>query len=401
MDGVYECDILIVGGGLAGAALGLSLAQNGIDVLIIEKETEYHDRVRGEVLLPWGSVEAKSLGIYDLLLGTCAREFLCETAYVAGVGQPTRDFRSTTPHNTCGLTFHHPDMQSVLIAAATAAGARVWRGAQLQSMEGGAQPEAVVSMGVERCIVNCFLIVGADGRESRTASLANFRRERDPEQLLTGGLQFKGTASIPPYLHFFLDNAEGRGAIWIETKPNNFRAYILHHKDALDRRLSGERDFAHVVEHFRSIGVPGEWLDAAKPYGLFATFDGAHRWITEPCRDGVVLIGDAAACSDPVWGNGLSRTLRDTKLLRDRLLNDRNWQKAASAYANDHDDFFHRLRKAEHLNADLYFAIGPDAAKRRDRAWELMAQDPEFNPDMAGLGPEARCSDRVVSTLLS
>jgi menaquinone-9 beta-reductase len=400
MDGSNNCDILIIGGGLAGATLGLSLAKQGIDVLIVEKETEYRDRVRGEVLLPWGSVEAKALGIYDLLLASCAREFLFETAYLEGVGGPPRDFRSTTPHNTCGMTFRHPDMQGVLMAAAMEAGARVWRGAQLQALDGGVRPHAFVSVGGEERRVTCSLIVGADGRESRTASLANFQRERDPEQLLTGGLQLEGNASVPPHLHFFLDNAKGRGAIWIETKPKTFRAYLLHHKDALDRRLSGERDFATVVDHFRSIGVPGEWFEATKPFGLFATFDGAHRWITAPCRDGIVLIGDAGGCSDPVWGNGLSRTLRDTRLLRDRLLSDRNWHKAAAAYAADHDDFFHRLRKAEHLNADLYFTMGPDAAKRRDRAWELMEQDPELSPDMAALGPEARCSDRVVDTLL-
>jgi menaquinone-9 beta-reductase len=34
----------------------------------------------------------------------------------------------------------------------------------------------------------------------------------------------------------------------------------------------------------------------------------------------MALIGDAAAASDPSWGEGLSLTLRDVRLLRDSLI---------------------------------------------------------------------------------
>jgi 2-polyprenyl-6-methoxyphenol hydroxylase-like FAD-dependent oxidoreductase len=39
-----------------------------------------------------------------------------------------------------------------------------------------------------------------------------------------------------------------------------------------------------------------------------------------PYRRGVALVGDAAAVSDPSWGQGLSMTLRDVRVLRDQLL---------------------------------------------------------------------------------
>jgi 2-polyprenyl-6-methoxyphenol hydroxylase-like FAD-dependent oxidoreductase len=113
-----------------------------------------------------------------------------------------------------------------------------------------------------------------------------------------------------------------------------------------------------------------------------------------------VLIGDAAAASDPVWGNGLSRTLRDVRLLRDHLLENKNWTEAADAYASDHDDFFGRLRRAEQLNATLHFSMGEAAEARRLRAYALMEKHPELNPDVAGLGPEARCNDEIINALL-
>ena len=84
-------DLLIVGGGLAGASLGRSMVLAGFRVLIIEKEVKFRDRIRGEVLLPWGSVEAKELGIYDSLLETCAQEAAREHFYYSGKASEPRE----------------------------------------------------------------------------------------------------------------------------------------------------------------------------------------------------------------------------------------------------------------------------------------------------------------------
>ncbi len=42
-----DYDLLIVGGDLAGATLGRSMAQEGFHVLILEKELKFRDRTRG------------------------------------------------------------------------------------------------------------------------------------------------------------------------------------------------------------------------------------------------------------------------------------------------------------------------------------------------------------------
>ena len=395
-----DYDLLIIGGGLAGSALGRSMALAGFQVLIIEKELKFRDRVRGEVLLPWGSVEALELGIYDTLLKTCASEAAREHFFYSGKASEPRDFRTSTPKGTCTLSFSHPEMQEILLELAMQSGAEVWRGAALVQLRPGATPEADIEFEGEVRQVRARLVVGADGRESQLAALLEFERNKDEPELFTGGLQLAGDLDIEHALYFFLHAITGRGSILIKNKPGNFRIYLLHHKNALPRRLSGERDFLAVMDHFREIGIPASWLEALTPYGIFATFDGAHRWITNPTRGNCVLIGDAAAASDPVWGNGLSRTLRDVRLLRDRLLEGKDWSRAADAYAADHDDFFQRLRRAERLNATLHFAMGDKAESRRQRAYALMDQYPELNPDVSGLGPEARCSDYVINTLL-
>jgi 2-polyprenyl-6-methoxyphenol hydroxylase-like FAD-dependent oxidoreductase len=291
-------------------------------------------------------------------------------------------------------------MQECLLQEAIRVGVEVWRNATMTAVRSGATPEVDIAHDGNLKTVKARLIVGADGRESQLATLLGFDRSRDAPELFTGGLQLAGDLRIEHALYFFLHAISGRGSILIRTKPRNFRAYLLHHKDALPRRLSGARDFDAVMTNFLQIGLPSEWINCLTPHGTFATFDGAHRWITRPARGNCVLIGDAAAASDPVWGNGLSRTLRDVRLLRDHLLENKNWTEAADAYASDHDDFFGRLRRAERLNATLHFSMGEAAEARRVRAYALMEKHPELNPDVAGLGPEARCNDGVINALL-
>ena len=69
-----EYDIVTIGGGLAGASLATVLAERGLRVLVLERETRFKDRVRGEALFPWGAAELEGLGLRTRLLSTCATE---------------------------------------------------------------------------------------------------------------------------------------------------------------------------------------------------------------------------------------------------------------------------------------------------------------------------------------
>jgi choline dehydrogenase-like flavoprotein len=62
-------DVVVVGGGIGGAALATLLARHGVAVTVLERQRAYQDRVRGEVLAVWGVAEAQRLGVVDVLLG--------------------------------------------------------------------------------------------------------------------------------------------------------------------------------------------------------------------------------------------------------------------------------------------------------------------------------------------
>lgn len=57
-----EADVVVVGGGIAGAALAAALAGDGTSVVVLEASEEYRDRVRGESMMPWGVSEARRAG---------------------------------------------------------------------------------------------------------------------------------------------------------------------------------------------------------------------------------------------------------------------------------------------------------------------------------------------------
>jgi menaquinone-9 beta-reductase len=394
-----DFDLLVVGGGLAGASFATALAREGARVLVVERDRLYRDRVRGEVIAPWGCTEAKRLGLFDVLLDQCAREVPKLTYYVEGVATPTIDLRTAEPHLEPSLAFRHAEMQEALITEAVSAGATVWRPAKMAALTPGDAPAAEIAFNGGIRMVRARLIVGADGRESQVAHLAGFRRIRDPDELLAAGLLVQGEMDTDGAMHYLFGPQPGRAAAVCEVASGFFRLYLFHHTDATPRRLSGNRDVEPAFGYLRESGVPGEWLVGAELKGPLATFDGAHKWVVRPYRNGVVLVGDAAGASDPTWGSGLGRTLRDIRLLRDALVADPDWERAAQAYAEQHDDFWDKLRDVERLTAAALMSVGPDGAERRARAFEILEQVPEF--ETWTYGPEARCDDALRAQLLA
>ncbi len=61
-------DAIIVGGGIGGSAMAVTLARSGRRILLLEQSDAYQDRVRGEWISPWGVKETQRLDLYDLLL---------------------------------------------------------------------------------------------------------------------------------------------------------------------------------------------------------------------------------------------------------------------------------------------------------------------------------------------
>lgn len=131
-------DLIVVGGGVTGSALASRLASAGARVLIVERETSFRDRVRGEALQPWGVAEVRKLGIAGILQDTAA-ELLWFDQILNGELAFHRDMKATTLQGQPMWGFYHPKAQEVLLAHAEACGAEVLRAASLERVVAGAK----------------------------------------------------------------------------------------------------------------------------------------------------------------------------------------------------------------------------------------------------------------------
>jgi 2-polyprenyl-6-methoxyphenol hydroxylase-like FAD-dependent oxidoreductase len=382
-----DYDIITVGGGLGGAAFAKAMSERGYRVLVVERETKFKDRVRGEQMASWGAAEARELGIYDLLVGSCAQEMLHWNTYVGPVQIQDRDLVATTPHGVPNLTYFHPKMQEALLSAAADAGAGVRRGARVTGVEPGSPPSVTFECDGVTEKVTARLVAATGGRGSPVRGWAGFAANQDPERLQIAGLLFDdmdvdeeaGEVHINPItLRWGLVFPQGNGRV---------RTYITSRTD-IGVSLHGDKDVPQYIEEIVIAGVDRGVMEKARPVGPLATFPGADSWVPHPYRDGVALIGDAAATSDPCWGQGLSLTVRDVRVLRDKLLADEDWDRAGHAYAEEHDWHYGAVRTAEDWFTELFYGNGPDDAARRGKALPLFGQEPDRVPDVFQSGPD-------------
>lgn len=385
-------DLITVGGGLGAAALARSIAEKGARVLVIEREEKFKDRVRGEMLVPWGVAEAENLGIANLLRGSCGHDLPWVDFFSGSHLIAHRDPVATTPQHLQCLTFYHPEMQEVLLGAAAEAGAEVRRGASVKEVRSGSSPSVMVQRNGHTEELRARMVVGADGRSSVACRSAGFQTKRDPDRMLLAGVLLENCPAPEDTGQIVIDSNMGSCAVVFPQGGGRARAYLAYHKDSRPR-IQGDSAFSDFIESCKRAGADPGWYDGAKAAGPLASFDGADTGAPHPYRNGVALVGDAAATSDPTWGQGLSTTLRDARLLRDELLASEDWDAAGHAYAEGHDRSCEAVHDVVGWYTDFFLGTGPKADARRARAFPLIAQDPSRQPDLLFSGPDIAVDD--------
>ncbi len=389
-----QYDLILVGGGLAGSTLARAMAERGARVLVVDRDREFQDRVRGEFMESWGVAEARKLGIDSLLREQVAHELRWVDLFSWDAPGIHRDIVATTPQQLPCFSFYHPAMQEALIGAAARAGAEVRRGVGAVEVRPGVPPGIVVQSNGHTEEFRARLVVGADGRSSTVRKSAGFQLRRDPERMLLAGVLLDNVHA-PEDAGLLVVNANlGRIALVLPQGRGRARTYLGFHKESLTR-FQGETHFPRYIEECMKTGVNLTFYEGAKIAGPLATFDGADTWVDHPYREGAVLVGDAAAATDPTWGQGLSLTLRDVRVLRDHLLATEDWDAAGHAYAREHDRYYGVIHTITGWFTDLDLGTGPEAEARRARALPRMIQDPARRPDLLFSGPDMPADETV------
>ncbi|HET6177727.1 MAG TPA: NAD(P)/FAD-dependent oxidoreductase [Candidatus Sulfotelmatobacter sp.] len=382
-------DLVTVGGGMAGAALAKVIAERGARVLVLERETHFKDRVRGEMLAPWGVAEARELGILDLLKSSCAHEIS-----MVDMGTGPRNLASTTQQQLPALTFAHPEMQETLISAAETAGAEVRRGVTVERIEPG-HLATVLIRGASMGRISARLVVGADGRGSLCRKCAGFSVQEAPQDTLFAGVLLSGLSASEDLVYFIFNPELGTVVGFVPIGKNRFRSYFGYPK-ALSYRLQGEQMVsAFINESAKTFPGARQLYEGAKCSGPLASFDTGESWVQHPYRDGVALIGDAAGTSDPSFGQGLNLGLRDVRVLRAELSKNSDWDAAGHQYADQHGKYFVDCHTVEGWLRTLFQDPSPEAAVARQKAMPLIDQDPTRIPDHLFSGPDLPVNEQV------
>jgi menaquinone-9 beta-reductase len=370
-----QYDIITIGGGLGSSALAKSMAERGYRVLLLERERQFKDRVRGEYMSPWGVSEARELGIYDPIRKACG----IDVRYV-DMGFGPRDLIATTPQQQPSFAFYHPEMQETVLAAAQDAGAEVRRGVNVTELKTGANPSVVVQplspqskMHSEE--INARLIVAADGRQSMARKWAGFNVQEDAKPFLFAGLSLADMSSSEQNAYLLFNPSLGMATAITPVGRGRFRTYVAYQETA-DYRLQGDEKVPLFIEEAIRAAPVGEFYGSAKPVGPLASFRCGHFWVDHPYKDGLVLIGDAAATSDPAFGQGLSTTVRDARVLRDELTATNDWDEAGHAYAAEHDRYSDVIHKVKNWFRQIFLEQSPEADARRAKALPPLAEDP-------------------------
>jgi 2-polyprenyl-6-methoxyphenol hydroxylase-like FAD-dependent oxidoreductase len=389
-------DIVVVGGGIAGATIALVLARAGLTVTVLEQQLSYRDRVRGEYMQPWGVAEAQHLGISEILVqagGFFVRRFIPydEVNPPHAAESAARALDNLVPGVPGALCVSHPAACLALSQAAETAGATVIRGIGRLTVTPGSVPAVNFELnGVEHRL-SCRLIVGADGRSSTVRKQAGIRLLRDEPTHLMSGMLVDHVPEWPQE-----DIAIGtEGDVNYFIFPQGGQKLRLYTCTALNQRsrYSGPAGPRRFLDDFRGLScLPcHEALGRATPIGPCATMGGEDTWTEIPYAEGIVLIGDAAGYNDPIIGEGLSLALRDARLLSEILLEEQEWAPAhLKRYGERRREGFRRMRIAAALRAALSAQFGPEAAARRAHFRDRVREDSDLGivTVVTHLGPD-------------
>ena len=391
----YDYDLIVIGGGVGGSGLAANMAASGARTLVLEAEDTFRDRVRGEAVMPWGVAEARTLGLENALERAGANPLPFWDSYAGAERSGHRDLTRTTKVNQPVMACYHPDLQSALLQHAEESGVEIWRGARVRNLTPGSRstgPTVSVERDGTATQLSARLAVGADGRGSATRGWAGFPVMQDPERNLVSGVLMDGVALPDDATHAWLDTEKGYFILNFPQGKGRARVYLCYATGSA-KRYGGPGDVQEVLGQCIASGVPAEVYENATTAGPLATFDGRTMWVESAYRNGVALLGDAAANTDPTWGQGLSMAFRDARVLKEQLLANDDWDEAGKAYAEARKQHFGVVHAMENWQTQLLMDTGAEADALRSQAMRSWREDRTRNPDTFLSGPGGPLSD--------
>jgi geranylgeranyl reductase family protein len=317
--GELDAEVIVVGGGPAGASTAHSLARAGVDVLVLDRAKFPRDKTCAEYLSPQASRILSDMNVLDEIERS-------GPAHLAGMRVRAPDghyadgeFASTHgfhPFRDYGLAVRRTILDEIVLNGARAAGARVEELTRVtdvtKDQTGRVSGVTVIGPGGKARSLTSRFVVGADGLRSvvgkrlglthtsrffpkRLALVAHYRNVRDVGALGEMHVDHKGYFGIVDVGGGLMNVAVvvpmARGREIGEGRTEFFEQWIASRPHLAERFVGAER--------VTDVRATGPFATASRP-----------AWVP-----GTALVGDAADFFDPFTGEGMYAALRGGEML--------------------------------------------------------------------------------------
>lgn len=301
-------DVLIAGGGPAGALAALVLARAGARVTVFDRARFPRDKLCGDTVNP---------GALRVLRRVGAAHVANAGLPVAGMivtGEPDVRVEARYGAQVSGRALTRRVFDAALLEAAAAAGARVDEGVMVRGPivdDGAGGPRVrgleLVGSGGHSRYLRAPIVIAADGRHSRVARALGLASYRPRPRRWAVGSYFEGIGELtscgemhvrPGHYIGLAPLPDGTTNVCIVTGDV---AALRWPRALLIARVTGDRQLAARFAEARMIAPPV----VLGPLAVDCAVPGAP---------GLLLAGDAAGFIDPMTGDGLRFALRGAEL---------------------------------------------------------------------------------------
>ncbi|CAA7027850.1 unnamed protein product [Microthlaspi erraticum] len=338
-------DVIIVGAGVAGAALAHTLAKQGRRVHVIERDLFEQDRIVGELLQPGGYLKLIELGLQDCVKEIDAQRVLGYALFKDGKHTKLSYPLETFDSDVAGRSFHNGRfVQRMREKAASLSNVRLEQGTVTSLLEENGMIKGVqyrTKQGNELVRLHAPLTVVCDGCFSNLRRSLCKPKVDVPSSFV--GLVLEN-CELPFTNHGHVVLGEPSPILLYPISSSEVRCLVDIPGQKLPPIANGE--MAKYLKTEVAPQVPTEVREAfisVVDKGNIRTMPNRNMPADPVPTPGALLLGDAFNMRHPLTGGGMTVALSDIVVLRDLLRPVRNFndKEALSKYI----EAFYTLRK--------------------------------------------------------
>jgi 2-polyprenyl-6-methoxyphenol hydroxylase-like FAD-dependent oxidoreductase len=310
MSSTPDAEIIVVGGGVAGAATALALARLGHESLVLDRARFPREKPCGEGLMPHGVAALADLGVLDRVLSSGCRPFTGIAYHVDRASAVGR-----FPGGRVGYGLRRVALDAELLAACRDSGRIDVREATRVRSVGGTGGEMRVDTGDR--VLRCRAVVAADGLHSPIRRQLGAQAEESgrPRYGVRGHFRLRPGWRDRDVVDVFAADA---GEFYLTpTGAGEVNLALLLERGAT-RQLAGDLEggFKSLCLSFPPIAQLLEGSESISEPKLVGPL---RQRATRSVHDGLLLVGDSAGFVDAITGEGMSIGLLSARIAAEEL----------------------------------------------------------------------------------